>query len=194
MGTVIDLCTSCVLLEHGVVRAIDSPRAISDLYFASRASGARSVLTFPSDGPPPGDDVAKLVSARLIVNDLDDIAEFDRCDSVDIEMTFELLKPGYRPVPNFHVFLQDQYVFVSSPQQNSELAPGIHKSTMRIPSNFLNTGFFVVGIALTSLDPTKVHFYLREALRFHVVERDAKMPLGVPGPIRPQLEWNVTRD
>jgi hypothetical protein len=130
----------------------------------------------------------------LLVDDLDDLATIDRNELISIEMTFEVLKPGYVLVPNFHVLLQDQYVFVSSPPQISELAPGIYNSTMSIPRGFLNVGFFVIGVALTSINPLKVHFYVQHALRFHVTDqRVVDVFNGIPGPVRPSMGWNVIR-
>jgi hypothetical protein len=65
---------------------------------------------------------------------------------------------------------------------------------MSIPRGFLNVGFFVIGVALTSVNPLKIHFYVQHALRFHVTEKPvADVFKGIPGPIRPSMEWNVTR-
>jgi lipopolysaccharide transport system ATP-binding protein len=107
-------------------------------------------------------------------------------------MVFEVLQPHFRLVPNFHVFLQDQYAFVSSPAENDVLAPGLYKSTMWIPADFLNQGLYVVGVALTSLGPNRVHFYPQDALRFHVTERELdEFTLGIPGAVRPVLDWEL---
>jgi ABC-type polysaccharide/polyol phosphate transport system ATPase subunit len=154
----------------------------------------RSSVNFPADMTRPGDDVARLCSARLQVDGVGDLKTIDRNELISVEMRFEVLKPGYVLMPNFHVFLEDQYVFVSSPPQISELAPGIYNTTMSIPRGFLNVGFFVIGVALTSLSPLKIHFYVQHALRFHVAEKTvAGVIKGIPGPIRPSMEWNVTR-
>ncbi|MHC2801825.1 hypothetical protein ACVMII_001571 [Bradyrhizobium diazoefficiens] len=65
---------------------------------------------------------------------------------------------------------------------------------MSIPRGFLNLGSFVVGVALTSVNPQKVHFYVQDALRFFVSElRATGLFDAIPGPVRPSLEWNVTR-
>src|SRR5581483_11096389 len=112
----------------------------------------------------------------------------ERSESVGVEMTFEIFKPGYRLVPNFHVFFQEQYAFVSSPPQIEPMAPGLYKTTMWIPAHFLNHGFYVVGIALTSLDPLHIHFELFDALRFHVSGTNIEdAAMAVPGPVRPAL-------
>lgn len=150
----------------------------------------RSSLNFPLEALRPGDDVAKLHGARLLVGDLDGLETIDRNELISIEMKFEVLKPGHTMMPNFHVFLGDQYVFVSSPSQNSELEPGIYTTRMSIPRGFLNVGFFVVGVALTSVNPQRIHFYLQQALRFSITERVFD---GIPGPVRPSMTWDVAR-
>ncbi|PDT58074.1 hypothetical protein CO678_30240 [Bradyrhizobium diazoefficiens] len=175
-------------VENGVFRLDETSRMMSG------GIRPRSLVSFPPEMRRPGDDGARLCSARLLVDDLDDLATIDRNEQISIEMTFEVLKPGCVLLPNVHVFLQDQYVFVSHPPQISELAPGIYSSTMSIPRGFLNVGFFVIGVALTSVNPLKVHFYVQHALRFHVAEQPAHGVFnGVPGPVRPSMEWNVTR-
>jgi lipopolysaccharide transport system ATP-binding protein len=192
MTTLVSLCTQCVLLDKGVVQAIDKPPIIAEMYFSSGRNGAGASLSFASDAERPGDDVARLCCARIHDSNFKDAGDIDRAERIGVEMTFEVLKPGYRLAPNFHVFLQDQYAFVSSPQQNDPMLPGLYSSTMWIPEHFLNNGLYVVGVALTSLDPTRVHFYQQDALRFHssegVVEEST-----IPGVVRPVLNWNLVR-
>lgn len=192
MTTVASLCSQCVLLDKGVVKAIDNPRVIADLYFSSGQSRVRSSLDFASDAVRPGDNVVKLCSARVHDCGFRNIDDIDRGEKVGVEMTFEVKKAGYQLMPNFHVFLQDQYAFVSSPQQTGVLAPGIHRCTLWIPADFLNDGVYVVGVAITSLGPTHVHFYLPDALRFHVTEKKSQdFLIGMPGVVRPTLDWDL---
>ncbi|WP_129557343.1 ABC transporter ATP-binding protein [Bradyrhizobium diazoefficiens] len=180
-------------LKHGKAETHDGALELAEEAAAERVAG-RSSMTFAPDAIAPGDDVARLCSARLVVDQFNDTDTVDRNELINIEMKFEVLKPGYVMVPNFHVFLQDQYVFVSSPPQTSELAPGVYSCTMSIPRGFLNLGSFVVGVALTSVNPQKVHFYVQDALRFFVSElRATGLFDAIPGPVRPSLEWNVTR-
>jgi ABC-type polysaccharide/polyol phosphate transport system ATPase subunit len=153
---------------------------------------AGSSLEFASDAAMPGDDVVRLCSARVHDSSFRKVDDIDRGEKVGVEMTFEVRKAGYRLMPNFHVFLRDQYAFVSSPPQNSVLEPGIYRSTLWIPRNFLNDGVYVVGVALTSLDPTRVHFYLPMAVRFHVSEKKSQdFLIGIPGVVRPALDWDL---
>lgn len=191
MGTVAKLCTQCVLLDKGVVKAIDKPRAVAEMYFSSGLDRAGASLSFSSESARPGDQVARLCSARVHDGNFRNVDDVDRGERVGVEMTFEVLKPGCRPMPNFHVFLEDQYAFVSSPQENNELGVGLYRSTMWIPPNFLNRGLYVVGLALTSFDPTCVHFYQQDALQFHVSEKKpADHGLEIPGAVRPSMDWD----
>jgi lipopolysaccharide transport system ATP-binding protein len=193
MTTVAKLCTQCILLNKGVVQAIDNPRAIADLYFSNGQSRAVSSLSFASDAARPGDDVARLCSARIHDGNLKDVGDIDRGEKIGVEMTFEIRKGGYRWMPNFHFFLQDQYAFVSSPPQNNVLAAGIHRSTLWIPRNFLNDEVYTVGVALTSLDPTHVHYFVQDALRLSVSEKRMHDFL-IPGAVRPALDWELAHE
>ena len=193
MATVASLCTQCVLLDKGIVQAVDKPQAIADMYFSTRQNGGGAALSFLSEADRPGDDVARLCSARVHDSKFNDVREVSRADSIGVEMTFEVLRAGYRLVPNFHVFLQDQYAFVSSSPQREPMGRGLYKSTMWIPADFLNHGLYVVGVALTSLDPTRVHFYLQDALPCHVSEGKSEVFRGVPGAVRPTLNWELVR-
>jgi lipopolysaccharide transport system ATP-binding protein len=192
MTTVANLCTRCVLLDKGVVQAIDTPQTIGDMYFSS--SQSTGVSSFVAGAERPGDDIARLCSARIHDGSLKSVGEVVRDERVGVEMIFEVLKSGHNTLPNFHVFLQDQYAFVSSPPQVDQMAPGLYRSTMWIPADFLNQGLYVVGVALTSLDPTRVHFYQQECLRFRVFEKAAEdTHVRIPGVVRPVLDWNVVQ-
>jgi lipopolysaccharide transport system ATP-binding protein len=53
----------------------------------------------------------------------------------------------------------------------------------------------VIGVALTSLEPTRVHFYLPDALRFHVSEKKSEdFLVGMPGVVRPTLNWDLASE
>jgi lipopolysaccharide transport system ATP-binding protein len=192
MATVASLCTQCVLLDKGVVQAVDCPETIADMYFSSRRSGAGATLSFASDVERPGDDVVRLCSARIHDGHFKNVDEVDRGERVGVEMTFDVLKPCCRIIPSFHFFLQEQYAFVSFPQQNDELAPGLYRSTMWIPADFLNQGIYAVGLTLASLGPISVHFHQQDCLRFHVSEK-TPLEFVVPGAVRPLLDWKLVR-
>jgi lipopolysaccharide transport system ATP-binding protein len=68
-------------------------------------------------------------------------------------------------------------------------------STAWIPGNFLSEGSLIVSAALSTLDPTEVHFFEREAVAFQIVDSlDGDSARGdfaghIPGVVRPLLNW-----
>ena len=143
----------------------------------------------------PGDGVARLCGARVHDSSFADVEHIDRGQKVGVEITFEVRKSGYRLMPNCHVFLQGQTAFVSAPPQNSVLAPGVYRATLWIPRKLLNDGNYVVGVAVTSLNPIEVHFYLPDALSFHVSEKKSSdLLIAMPGVVRPELNWDLVQE
>ena len=77
---------------------------------------------------------------------------------------------------------------------------GEYIAEFSIPSNFLNSGTYFVGLALSTCDNgVKVHFYEQNALCFQIKE-DLDNTLydtrngwsGVlPGVVHPQLRWKL---
>jgi lipopolysaccharide transport system ATP-binding protein len=195
MATVTSLCSQCVLLERGKVSAFGPPHKIADLYF-SGANGGGPNLGYERNALRPGDDIVQLCGARVVNCNFEQVDAINRDEPVGVEMTFEVFKGGHQLVPNFHVFLQDQPVFVSSPAAAGELSPGIYRSVMWVPPRFLNNGLFVVAVAVSSMKPVVVHFFEQDALRFHVIDdpfdsRRNGYTREIPGVIRPDLEWDL---
>jgi lipopolysaccharide transport system ATP-binding protein len=137
MAAVTSLCKQCILLDHGEIQGIGQAHKIANLYF-SGGSRSGSFVNYSEDFSRPGDDVVQLCGARIVNSELEEFDRVNRNDTIGVEMTFKVLKDGYRLVPNFHVFLQDQYAFVSSPRQSNALSAGVYRSTMWIPSRLLN--------------------------------------------------------
>jgi lipopolysaccharide transport system ATP-binding protein len=198
MATITSLCGQCILLEHGEIRALGQSHKIADIYF-EEGSHSGSALGYEENLTRPGDSVVQLSSARIVNSKFEEVDAASRNEPTGVEMTFEVLQGGHRLVPNFHVFLQDQCAFVSSPRRDEPLSPGIYRSRMWIPPRFLNNGLFVVGLAVTSLSPIVIHFFEQDALRFHVIDNlfDASRndyTQEFPGVVRPDLEWDFVQE
>jgi lipopolysaccharide transport system ATP-binding protein len=198
MVTITNLCSECILLEHGEIRALGPSHKIADLYF-SEGTGGGSVSSYGENLTRPGDDIVQLCGARVVNSKLEVVDAIRRDEPVGIEMTFEVLQDGHRLIPNFHVFLQDQCAFVSSPPVNEPILRGTYRSLMWIPPRFLNNGLFVVGVAVSSMGPVVIHFFERDALRFQVLDNlfDASRNDYIqefPGVVRPDLEWSFVQE
>jgi lipopolysaccharide transport system ATP-binding protein len=199
MATVTSLCSQCVLLNKGGVEAIDKPHVVADMYFSGAKREGWFDLVYPPGAARPGNDIARLCSARIQhVNVQDSTGDISRNEPIGVEMIFEVLKGGHRLVPNFHVSLHDRHVFVSSPVIEDEMRPGIYKAVMEIPPRLLNNGLFSVAIGLSSVDPVAAHFFEYDALRFHVTDdlsdpRRNGYTLDIPGVVRPDLDWTLAQ-
>ena len=198
MVTITSLCSECILLEQGEIRALGPSHEIADLYF-SEGSGSGSTASYGTKLTRLGDDIVQLCGARVVNSRLEVVDKIRRDEPVGIEMTFEVLQEGHRLIPNFHVFLQDQYAFVSSPSVDEPLSRGTYRTLMWIPPRFLNNGMFVAGVAVSSMGPIVIHFFERDALRFHVFDDlfDASRNDYIqefPGVVRPDLKWNFVQE
>ena len=198
MMTITSLCSQCIFLDRGELRATGAPHKIADLYFSDGAGNARA-SSYEGGYSPPGNDVARLRAVRVVDRKFEQVDAVKRDESVGVEMTFDVLQAGHRLVPNFHVLLQDQYAFVSSPPGDEPFSPGTYRAVMWIPPRFLNNGLFVVGVAVSSMNPIVVHFSEEDAVRFHVVDDlfDARRngyTQEFPGVVRPDLEWDVVEE
>lgn len=145
----------------------------------------------------PGDDAVKLLQSRLIDVEGNNIDAIDFYKGGGIEYTYKVLKSGYYPIPNMHVFNQKgDHVFHSSETATENLkAPGTYITTMWLPAHFLNEGRHIAGIAVSTMIPEKIHFYVEECVAFDVIEdmnlRNMDYRGSIPGTVRPKLQWTT---
>jgi lipopolysaccharide transport system ATP-binding protein len=186
------LCNTAIYLRNGkIVKTGEALEVINEYLISGSEIQTRK---FWVDSDSPGDDVAKLKSARLIDSDGNDIDAIDFYRGGGVEFVYEVLKEGFCPMPNLHLYNQKgDYVLASSESDNKVNAKGVYKTTMWIPGHFLNDGRYIVGFAASTFIPERVHFYEKEALVFDVIEdmnlRDIEYRGSMPGIVRPRLEW-----
>lgn len=196
MTAVTSLCSKCILLERGKVCAVGDATAVTTSYFKGGFSGKGSMLLLQPGTKESGDDVASLQWARLVDADQKPLEFAYRNQRIGIQMRYDVLADGFRPVPNIHLFSQGQRVFVSSPPSigATSMCKGAYLATMWVPDNFLNEGVYVAGIAVSTMSPVRVHFFVPDGIIFSVVD-DLNDPSrneyvqSIPGVIRPKLEW-----
>jgi lipopolysaccharide transport system ATP-binding protein len=195
MTAVNSLCSKCVYLKNGAVVSIGETDTIVNQYLSNENTN-RTFAKWEK-GNEPGDDVAILLWAKLIDENGNKI-EFASIDKkVGIEYSYEVLKEGYCPLPNIHVYTsKGETAFVSGETQDLKFSKvGIYKTTMWIPSNLLNEGTYVIRVALSTMIPLKVHFWDTDTLIFDVIEdlkkRNSEYNQIMPGVLRPQMDWNT---
>lgn len=201
MPAITRLCPRTVLLDEGKIVRDGSSHQVVSAYLGS-GLGTTAAREWPDGSKAPGNDIVHLRAVRVRTEDGRVTDAVDIRQPVGIEMEFEVLKPGYVLVPNYHFFNEEGvYVFVTSdhdPAWRRRPRPaGRYVSTAWIPGNFLSEGSIIVGAAISTMDPVIVHFYERDAVAFQVIDSlDGDSARGdyagpMPGVVRPLLRWTT---
>ncbi len=204
MQAITRLCKRAIYLSEGRVMDDGPAHQITSTYLSSRLkTSAEKVWTDLSTAP--GTETARLCAVRVRTADGDVADTMDIRQPVGIEIEYEVLQSGSRLVPNLHFYNEEGVcVFVVGDldeQWYRRTRPaGRYRSTAWIPGNYLSEGTLLVGAALTSYDPSIVHFYEQEAVAFQVIDaQDGDSARGdytgpIPGVVRPILRWNTEFD
>jgi lipopolysaccharide transport system ATP-binding protein len=203
MAAITRLCQRAILLSRGMVVA-DGPVASVAAVYAGGANGeSPTEVDFRVRGTPPGSEHVRLLGARLI-GDRPGSPTIDIRRPFSLEMDFEVLTERYPLHPNVHVYNEEGLcVFVSNDSYVREnqrpRAPGVYRSRLTIPGNFMAEGMFSIDAAISTLDPVIVHVLERGLFAFHIHDPGLGDSLrGVyagpmPGAVRPMLPWYTER-
>lgn len=205
MQAVDRLCKRTIYLSHGAVIGDGPSSEIANAYIGTLMDSTRKIAAerhWENPNEAPGNEVARLCSVRIHT------AEGEPCDTIDIDrpvairMEYEVLEPGHLLAPNFHFFDNTGlHIFStndSDPCWRRQPRPtGRYFSTAWIPGNFLSDGMLIVGVALSTISPVKVHFFDPEAIAFRVRESSGSETARgdyegeIRGVVRPKLSWNT---
>jgi lipopolysaccharide transport system ATP-binding protein len=197
MTAMSSLCNSAIYMSKGRIEQMGNVSDVITLYLSS--STEITTRRNWNNESCPGDESARLLSARLTDDDGNDTDVIDFYKGGALEFTYRVIGEGFCPVPNLHLYNQSgDLVLASSASSDVSLGrKGSYKATMQLPPHFLNEGRYIAGIATSTFIPEKVHFYEREALIFDVIEdmnlRDTEYRGPMPGIIRPKMEWATTK-
>ena len=201
MTAITRLCPRAILLDHGRVIADGPAGEVTAAYLRSDL-GTMAHRVWPEPATAPGDRVVRLRSVSVIADDGAPRETMDIRRPVILEMAYEVLRPGYTLIPNFHLFNEEGIcVFVTADSdpdwQRRTKSAGRYVSRVTVPGNFLSEGTLVVDAAISTMDPATVHVHEREAVAFQVIDSiDGDSMRGefggtVPGVVRPRLDWHT---
>jgi homopolymeric O-antigen transport system ATP-binding protein len=201
MSAITRLCPRAILLDSGKVLHDGPAHEVVSSYLTS-GLGTTAERVWNDPATAPGNEIARLRAVRVRTEEGNVSDAIDIRRPAGIEIEFEVLQPGHKLTPNFHVFNEEGInIFVTRDLdrewQDRTRPAGVYTSTAWIPGNFLAEGTLLVGAALSTLDPVVVHFFERDAVAFHVIDslegnsargEYAGRYLGV---VRPALEWTT---
>jgi lipopolysaccharide transport system ATP-binding protein len=150
----------------------------------------------------PGTELVRLCAVRVKTED-DRISEaVDIRQPVGIEMEYEINKAGYIALPYYDIFNQEGIHVFTAVDQDTEWRKrtrpaGRYRSTAWIPGNLLSEGMLFVNAVLVTLNPNVLHYYVRDAVAFNVIDSlDGDSARGdwvgsMSGAVRPLLKWTT---
>lgn len=201
MTAISRLCRRAILLDQGRVIADGPSGNVCALYLKSDLD-TKAVRIWRKD-TAPGDNVARLLGISVLGNDGKAQEVFDIQQPVVIEIIWEVIATGHTPIPNMQLHNDQGVCIFATSDTDKKWAraskpPGRYSSRVVIPSNFLNEGLVVIDVAITSLEPQRLHAYERQVASFHIIDSLEGSPLRggyagvIPGVVRPWLEWRTT--
>src|ERR1051325_10801390 len=195
------LCPRTILIKDGSI-ALDG--ASSEVMTTSLREdhGPGASREWADIRTAPGNDVVRLVGARVRNAEGAVAGVIDIRKRVGIEVEFHVLAPGHAIVPNVQFYNQDgTCAFMSfetdSPWRRTPREPGRHLAIAWVPENFLAEGTMIVGVGVSAMDPATVHVHERDVVAFQVIDSfagdTARGDFGgtMPGVVRPVLRWET---
>jgi len=201
MPAITRLCERTILLDDGKV-LMDGPSPQVVGVYLNSGLGMTAAREWSDQAKAPGSDAIRLCAVRVRAEDGQIVDTVDIRQPVGIELEYEVLEPGYKLMPHFVLYDQEGVlVFVAIDQdptwrQRPRLL-GRYISAGWIPGNFLSEGMMVVGVAMRTLDPQRLHFDERDVVAFQVIDSlDGNSARGdwsgrMPGVVRPLLKWDT---
>jgi len=202
MQAINQLCDRAILLDGGrVVEDGDASAVVTHYLHSTLRSGSQ--ITWPDDESAPGDDLARLLSVRIVDEEGATIDTADVRRQVGVEIGFRVLREGQPVFGKIKVSDgQGAIAFNAmdvSAQWNDRSVPGRYVTTGWIPANLLNEGRASVEAGVWSLHGARLlpHGHRYDAVSFYVYDPgDGDSARGrfvgqLRGAVRPLLDWTV---
>ncbi len=200
MSAITRLCPRAILIENGRV-VDDGPAGKVVAKYLTSDSGTLASHRWDPD-KAPGGEFARLLSV-CVRNSNQSLAEsVDIRHAVNVEMVFQVLRPGHVLLPHFHFKNEEGIKIFTSIDHDARWRrrprpPGLYTSTVQIPGNLLSEGLVYVSPGLLKMDPMTLQFIESDVIAFQVVDSlegdsargDYANNLG--GIIRPLLDWKT---
>ena len=174
MGAVASLCTRGVLLDRGTVLFEGSVDQVIDKYMSSSNEILENAEKYKLRNYSEWDEKIILHNVCIISENGNPITNFSIDEKVGILIDFEVLNDkDINPVPNIHIShgLGGKIACSVNPfNNNSYSKKGLYSTVAWIPKNYFNNGYFNLGVAISTLDPVKVHVADYDALSFEVID------------------------
>jgi len=200
MSAITRLCRRAILMENGRVVEDGPSGSVVAKYLTSGAGIMAKHQWDAADAP--GGEFAKLLSVCVRNGDQEIAEYFDIRNPVNVEMVFQVLKPGHVLLPHFRFQNEEGIRIFTTLDQDAQWRgrprpAGVYTSTAQIPGNFLSEGLVYVTAALLKLHPQAAQFQERDVIAFQVIDaQEGDSARGdwannLSGVVRPLLKWET---
>jgi lipopolysaccharide transport system ATP-binding protein len=201
MAAIARLCNRAILLSRGRVAADGAVATVIGTYLGGAVGESPTEVDFERRGGVPGNSEVRLLAARLQSDGIDD-GVIDIRRPIQIELDYEVLREHYVFHPNIHIFNDEgTCVLVTNdsylPETRCSRPIGRYRAVVSIAGNFFSEGLYSMDVAISTMDPVRVHVVERGLLAFHIhdpAEGDSARGTyggGYPGVVRPILPWTT---
>ena len=202
MPTITRLCKRAILLNEGKLIAEGPAHAIVRTYLSGSEDASAGERIWTNVQQMPSGEVARLCAVRLKTEDGKIANTVAINKAVEVEMEYDVLKPGYVLLPHFQLMNEEGAIVFKAldidPAWRKRSRPTGHfVSRALIPGNLLQEGLHFVWVALITLEPLIVQFYEPDVVAFQIIEsNDGESARGdyvgdISGAVRPLLKWTT---
>lgn len=202
LGAVSSLCNKGVYLKNGTIAFKGEINDVISAYTNDSTNDALAAKIYSKEDKfVEFDGAVDLLELSLINTNLKTITAAKIDEKIGIKIRYKLNRDfTHQPIPNIHFSHNlGGKLFVSIANIDSEASdsPGIKEMIVWIPANFLNAGYYSVGVAISTLNPVNVHVADYEGISFEIIDDlNSEVRNGYTGKLdgylRPRLEWEKT--
>lgn len=203
MQSITRLCRRAIWLKDGGLKSDgDAKQVVGEYLHEQSRTGAEKSWDDPA--ATPGNALVRLWAVRVRAADGGVTTTIDIRREVSIEIDYEILQGGKVVVPSIQLNNEQGTCILvshdwSERSRYEQRRPGRYVSRVTLPGNFLSEGAVFVTVAAATHTPHEIHFTVRDAVTFNVVDSPegdgtrGDLAGVVPGVVRPRLVWNTER-
>ena len=200
MSAIKSLCKKSILFSNGILAGLGETNKVIYNYLNVNNGIEVKKSQCGSDNALTVSDSVKLISIRLIDDENKEIEILNENSMLGVEIIYMALDLKTPIVPSVNIYNNYGEILFSSINRNFKKGlhsnNGNHSYTLWIPKNTFSTGYFKVGVILSSFAHTNSERLIqtKEHLSFEVNDKTLNEIVGENGQgkesfLRPQFEW-----
>lgn len=199
MGAVASLCNRGIHMEDGQVKFSGTIDDTLESYFQSGRIKNHQKRKYQENQYDTWDEKIVLREVSLVNDRNEQISTSFVDEKVGVQIDFEVLVEDMTilPIPNLHISHSlggKICVCISDCDPTTFSKKGVHQTTVWIDANFMNNGYFLIGVGITTFAPFQVHVADYDAIAFEVLDNlqsHARQGYAgkIDGYVRPVFDW-----